>query len=96
MQGYYRVLQGSILGPILYVIYVNDLSASDTASKFIKFADDTTILTNGDSVEEAAQKMNAALMKVGICFQRNNLNLNPPKTRSWFLTVNVTGTIMSE
>ena len=75
------VPQGSILGPILFLIYVNDMNASDTASEFIKFADNTTILTNGTSVEEAAQKMNAALLKVGIWFQRNKLNLNPSKTR---------------
>ena len=53
------------------------MNASDTASKFIEFADDT----NGASVEKAAQKMNAALLKVGTWFQRSKLNLNPSKTR---------------
>ena len=57
------------------------MNASDTGSKFIKFADDTTILTNGASVKESAQKMNAALLKVSIWFQRSKLNLNPSKTR---------------
>ena len=40
------VQQCSILGPILFLIYINDMSSADTANKFIKFADDTTILTD--------------------------------------------------
>ena len=72
------------------------MNTSDTASKLIKLADDKTIPTNGASVEEAAQKMNAALLKVGIWFRRNKLNLNPSKTGYMILKLNVTEIIMSQ
>ena len=75
------VPQGSILGPILFLIYVNDMNNSDQSATFLKFADDTTILTHGDTLDEAVEKMNYSLDKVSRWFQRNKLNLNPSKTR---------------
>ena len=75
------VPQGSILGPILFLIYVNDINNCETAADFKKFADDTTILTTGASLQEAANNMNTVLAKVNIWFKQNKLNLNPSKTR---------------
>ena len=60
------VLQGSILGPILFLIYVNNINLSSDAS-FTKFADNTTIITSAPTLEEATNKMNIALHKVNIC-----------------------------
>ena len=74
------VPQGSILGPILFLIYVNDINISANAS-FTKFADDTTILTSAPTLEEATEKMNTALHNVNKWFAQNKLNLNPSKTR---------------
>ena len=72
------VPQGSILGPILFLLYVSDINQCCSA-KFTKFADDTTIITS--TVEEAALKMNDALHHANNWFAQNKLNLNPSKTR---------------
>ena len=50
-------------------------------AEFTKFADDTTLMTSGKTLQEATDKMNLALADVNLWFQRNKLNLNPSKTR---------------
>ena len=57
------------------------MNNADQSATFLKFADDTTILTCGDTLQEAAERMNHSLDKVKYWFQRNKLNLNPSKTR---------------
>ena len=54
-------------------------------ASFKKFTDDTTILTTGKSLEEAADKTNTVLSKVNIWYKQNELNLNQSKT--WYMTL---------
>ena len=71
------VPQGSIPGPILFLIYMNDINACDNTVNFTKFADATTVLCLGETLQQACTKMNDALINIDRWFRRNKLNLNP-------------------
>jgi exonuclease III len=74
------VPQGSILGPILFLIYVNDISSS-TVAKILSFADDTTISLSSPNISELYNRMNHELLKLNDWFQANKLCLNVKKTK---------------
>ena len=58
------VLQGSILGPILFLIYNNDLFSCNNLFNIL-FVDDTTALTKGKNIEDLSNFINSELQKLG-------------------------------
>lgn len=79
------VPQGSILGPLLYLIYVNDISQATDAS-ILSFADDTTITISARSNEQLFTKANKALTEINTWFTANKLFLNLNKTQYMIIT----------
>ena len=74
------VPQGSVLGPLLFIIYTNDLSKVLTQAKCILFADDTTVYASSKNVHDLYSLMNAELQTLSDWFKANKLSVNATKT----------------
>ena len=74
------VPQGSVLGPLLFIIYTNDLPDSLNGAKSILFADDTTIYISFNNISNLYRDMNIELDNITDWFRANKLSLNVTKT----------------
>jgi hypothetical protein len=73
------VPQGSILGPILFLLYINDIQNS-TVLKLLSFADDTTIYASSPNINDLVEHTNSEMLKVYKWLCSNKLSLNISKT----------------
>lgn len=86
------VPQGSILGPLLFIVYVNDIfgymSCNTPQVEMCLYADDTTIMVKGRCESELAVQSERALEKANCWFAANKLKLNKDKTNHIILRTN--------
>ena len=74
------VPQGSVLGPLLFLIYINDLNKSLKYCSAVHFADDTALLHKNKSLEEMEKNVNYDLKNVNSWLIANKISLNANKT----------------
>ena len=74
------VPQGSILGPILFLIYINDIK-NCTSLMTLLFADDSNFLISGKDLNQIVEILNIELKNICDWFRCNEMSLNPTKTK---------------
>ena len=75
------VPQGSILGPLLFILFINDMPNIFPGAQFILYADDANIIIKGKTIKEIEDKINLLMRKLANWVQLNLLKLNTTKTK---------------
>ena len=76
----YGVPQGSILGPKLFILYINDICKISSVLNFILFADDTKIFCSGKDLDSLCRTVSSELNKLSDWFAVNKVSLYIAKT----------------
>jgi len=80
------VPQGSILGPLLFLLYVNDLHLISNTSTFHMFADDSTFCTSSSDIHVIEKNLESDLSNISKWCAQNQMSLHLGKTKSMLLT----------
>ena len=74
------VPQGSVLGPVFFLSYISDMYRSSNQTRFVHFADDTTVFASDSDINNVHATVNRELVGVDNWLKANRLSLSVSKT----------------
>jgi hypothetical protein len=80
--------QGSTLGPLLFLIYINDLPLHITDGEVVLFADDPNVFVKEKNKNTLQDKIDAVMMQLKAWFSMNNMVINSEKTKAMNFQLN--------
>ena len=81
-----RVPQGSILGPLLFLIYINDIAFSYPDLNIDLYADDSTLFQSGFDISNIEEKLQSDLDNISHWCTNNNMSLHPQKSKCMLIS----------
>lgn len=88
------VPQGSVLGVLLFLLYINDIEKAVDFATIALFADDALVYVTGDSIDECSSKINSDLEKLNNWCKINKVKLNKTKTKAMIINGRLNGDII--
>lgn len=80
------VPQGSVLGPLLFLMFINDLPSACNLTTADIFADDTTLSAHDTSLDNVVNVLSSDLQNIRLWCELNHMSINVAKTKSMFVT----------
>ena len=81
----YGVPQGSILGPLLFLFYINDLPIVVNHCSVSLYADDTALYCFSSNIKDLENALNEDMSRIALWLNQNKLTLNIEKTKSMLI-----------